>query len=420
MNDVHVAGVEAAQREALTRSRALAVALLLVMASVFLATQYIPEPGFWVLLVRAGAEAAMVGALADWFAVTALFRHPFGIPIPHTAIVPRNKDRIGEGLGSFVARNFLEPQLLAHKLRSLDLAGELGAWLKQPEHAEAVADRVGSGLRLLVESIDDEEVRKFVAGALQEKLDELDLAPLLGRVLELLTENGQHHELFTRSLLVARGVLDRNSHLIYEKVEDRTAWWVPATIDRRIAGAILHGVQDLLADLGDRDHPARREFDRSVRELVDKLKTSPRYRAQVEELKADLLGSPAVQGYVQNVWEDLKRLLLRDLSSPRPRITAGLSAAIQALAIALEQDRHMRGRLNRRIEGLVLGLVVPWRAEIGKFIAEVVRSWDARTVSERIELAVGRDLQFIRINGTLVGALVGCLLFLLSTFAFPH
>lgn len=420
MNDLHRFGVEAAQREALARYRLLAVALLVLMASLFLATQFVPAPGFWVLLLRAGAEAAMVGALADWFAVTALFRHPFGIPIPHTAIVPRNKDRIGEGLGSFVERNFLEPHLVAQKLRSLDPAAELGAWLKDPAHAQGAAERISSGLRLLVESIDDEEVRKFVARALQEKLDELDLGPVLGRVLELLTENGQHHELFSRALLLARDVLDRNTQLIYEKVEARTAWWVPRAVDRRIAEAILRGVQELLSDLGDREHPARREFDRSVRELVEKLKHSPHYRRKVEALKADMLGSPAVQGYVQNVWADLKRLLLRDLDAPRPRITGGLSAAIQALAAALEQDPHMRERLNRRIEGLVLSLVVPWRAEIGKFIAEVVRSWDARTVSERLELAVGRDLQFIRINGTLVGALVGCLLFLLGRFAFPH
>lgn len=412
--------VEASQRASLKRHRRLALALLLFMAAVFVAAQLVPEPGFWVRLVRAGAEAAMVGALADWFAVTALFRHPFGIPIPHTAIVPRNKNRIGDSLGGFVARNFLEPHLVAQKLRSLDTAGLLSRWLASRSNADAVAERLVSALAVFIDSIEDVEVREFLGRALEKKIEAVELAPVLGRVLELLTESGQHHELFVRALGVARAAVARQQNFIYEKVEERTAWWVPRTVDRRIAEAIIHGVHQLLADLADQEHPARQEFERSLRQWIANLQTSSAHQEQVEAIKTQLLYSPAVQAYVRNVWSDVRHLLLRDIGRPDSQLRGALRAGLQALASALHKDASMRGRLNRRLEKMVLGVVVPWRAEIGNFISEVVRSWDAQTMSERIELAVGRDLQFIRINGTLVGALVGCVLFLISSFAFPH
>ncbi len=405
---------ETLQRRSLRRYRLLALGLLAVVTGVFVATYWVPAPAFWTALVRAGAEAAMVGALADWFAVSALFRHPLGLPIPHTAIIPRNKDRIGEGLGAFVAGNFLEPRVVARKLQSLDLAQEVSRWLTQGDNAQALAERLASALALLIGSIEDREVRAFFAHALQQKLGEVDLAKLIGRLLEVLTERGHHQALFTRALRVSRGVLARNEQLIYQKVEDRSAWWVPKRIDKRIAAAIVAGVADLLEDLARPDHAARLEFDRSVQTLVLKLKASPRYREQVDRFKRELLESELLERYIADVWDAVRRMLVADIESQDSKLRTGLAGGLQAVGRALEKDAHMRARLNARLEKMILGGVVPWRTEIGTFIAEVVRSWDARTVTERLELAVGRDLQFIRINGTVVGALVGCVLFLIT------
>lgn len=393
-----------------------ATGLLLLALLLFLATHAVAEPGFALLLLQAGSEAALVGGLADWFAVTALFRRPLGLPIPHTALIPRNKDRIGEGLGSFVERNFLAPDLVVEKLRSLDIAGIVGRWLARPENARPVAERITLAVPVVISSIDDEEVRQFVRRALKEQLDAVDLAPLLAKVLRMLTESGQHQKLFDEGLKIARRVLLENQDRIYELVEEKSRWWVPKAIDRRIAEALISGAVDLLGDLADPDHDARRRFDRAVEEGIEKLATSPVAAAKVAAVKQQVLSNPAVENYLETIWELLRRRVLADAAAEHSHLRRALCRGIGAIAGSLAEDAHMRERVNRRLEKMVVGLVVPARKEIGTFIADVVKSWDARTVSDRLELEVGRDLQYIRVNGTLVGALVGCVLFLAQSF----
>lgn len=408
---------ERQQRQELRRHRMFATGLLLVAVAAFLATWIPSAPGFWILLARAGAEAALVGGLADWFAVTALFRRPLGLPIPHTALIPRNKDRIGVGLGSFVERHFLAPDLVVERLRTIDLAAHGGSWLARPENAAMIADRLTVAVPVLVKSIDDDEVRAFVRRALQEQLRSADLAPILARILTILTESGQHQRLFDQALVIARRLLAENEDRIYEIVGEKSRWWVPKTIDRRLAAALIAGVSDLLADLADPDHDARRRFDRAVQDMIERLSTSPEAAAKVAAIKDQILSSATVEEYLGSVWGQVKRIVLDDAEAPEPRLRAALGRGLRALAGALEADPHMRDRVNRRIEKVVVGIVVPARREIGAFIADVVRRWDAGTVTDRLELEVGRDLQYIRVNGTLVGALVGCALFLIARLA---
>ncbi|HET8726451.1 MAG TPA: DUF445 domain-containing protein [Alphaproteobacteria bacterium] len=407
---------EALQRRTLRRHRLFATGLLIVAALIFVLTLTVEVPGFWTLLVQAGAEAAMVGGLADWFAVTALFRRPLGLPIPHTALVPRNKDRIGVGLGSFVERNFLHPDLVVDRLRSLDVAALAGRWLARPESADLVAGRIVAAVPVVVNSIDDDEVRHFIRRALHEQLDAVDLAPFLSKVLAVLTENRQHQALFDQALKIARRLLLENEERIYEIVGEKSRWWVPRSVDRRLAEALVSGMVDLLGDLTDPDHEARRRFDQAVEQIVERLATSPEAAARVAAIKTEVLTNPAVEEYLGSVWELLKRLVLDDVAAADSQLHRAIARGTRSLGGALVDDQHMRKRVNRRIEKMVIGAVVPARAEIGAFIADVVRSWDARTVAERLELEVGRDLQYIRINGTLVGALVGCAIFLISHF----
>jgi uncharacterized membrane-anchored protein YjiN (DUF445 family) len=405
------------KRRDLRRHRSIAFGLLVVAALLFLATHFVEAPGFWVLLLRAGAEAGLVGGLADWFAVTALFRRPFGLPIPHTAIIPRNKERIGEGLGRFVEQNFLDPAVIEDKLRRGNVAQRLGRWLQSEDNSRLLAEQLLALGPEVVDSLDDREVREFFREAFSEQVGRADLVPVLSRLLRLLTESRQHQRLFDRGLELARSVLARNEDAIYERVEDRSAWWVPRRVDQRLAKSIVAGVEDLLSDLAQHEHPVRQRFDRAVAELIERLERSPDFRARVEELKAQLMASPEVHTAFGSVWDELKHMLLGALARPDSVLGETLAKSLQALGRTLEQDSDAQRRLNRRIEGVVSGLVVPFRTQIGAFMREVVRGWDTATVTERIELEVGRDLQYIRVNGTLVGALAGCVLFLLSGLA---
>ncbi len=384
------------------------------MAALFISTALAAEPGFWILLIRATAEAALVGGLADWFAVTALFRQPLGLPIPHTAILPRNKDRIGEGLALFIERNFLSPDILRAKLRSIDPARLVADWLSMPANADAIARRLVRILPHVIDAIDDRDFRVFIAEALGRHLAEVELAPLLGRGIVVLTANGFHETLLDRLLDFCREFLEEREEQLYMAAEaQRRRWWIPRAINRQIARAIIGGVKELLSKLRDSGAPARRNLLREIEQLAEQLQTSPVYRARVEEAKMRLLEDAEVKGWLDSVWGDIRRVLVADLASPQSRIDEALGAVISSLGHHLRAETAIRKRVNRTIEAMALE-VVPWRTGLAQFLIEVVRQWDAASFTNRVELVVGSDLQYIRINGTLVGGLVGCLLYLLS------
>ncbi len=404
------------KRAGLARHRLAATGLLLLMAAVFVATKLVDQPGFWVRLAEAMAEAAMVGGLADWFAVTALFRRPLGLPIPHTAVIPRNKDRIGEGIGRFVEANFLDPALVAERLQRANIARRLAHWLQRPGVPEAVADRLLASVPPLLDSMREGRLRAYFQRALRRELADLDLAPLLGRVIETLRESDRHHLLFDATVGMAGRFLEDNKATIYEAVEQKSAWWVPKTVDRRVAEAIVSGAADLLTDLSHEDHAVRREFDAAVARWVDALRTAPETRARVEQIKAELLDNRRVRQYLGAIWDQLGARLRQEADDPASSLRQAIVGALHTLGDALGRDPALQAQVNGWVAEAVQAGAVPWRGEIGAFIADVVRGWEAKTVTERIELAVGRDLQYIRINGTVVGALVGCGLFLIVEF----
>ena len=416
-SDPAAAASEARLRRALRRSRLFATGLLAAAAAVFIATGALPLAGFWWSLVHAGAEAAVVGGLADWFAVTALFRHPLGLPIPRTAIIPKSKDRIGEGLGAFVERNFLAPEIIAAKLAQFAPAQHLAQWLGAPEHAALVATRLAEALPAILHSLEDRELRGFVARSLAEQLRQTELAPLLGRFLALLTHSGEYDALFDRGLDAAQAMLTRNADRLYTMVAERSHWWIPKTIDRRIAEQIIAGVAELLGELRQPGSPERQRFRAAVEALGQNLVEAPDWRRRVSDMTDRLLEQSEVQAWLAVVWDELRRIVLDDLAAASSRTRAALTAGLLSLGRALAADRQMQQRLDTGIEHVALA-VVPWRGQIGQLIAEVVRSWDAGTVAARLELAMGSDLQYIRMNGTLVGACVGCLLFLIARLAF--
>jgi uncharacterized membrane-anchored protein YjiN (DUF445 family) len=405
------------QRRALRRNRLLATGLLLAAAAAFFATRFAPEPGFWLRLLRAGAEAAVVGGLADWFAVTALFRHPLGLPIPHTAIIPHSKDRIGEGFGDFVERNFLAPEIIAARLRSLEPGRRFAGWLAQPENAVRVADQLSEALPYVTDSLGDPAIRDFVTRSFGEQLKELDLAPLSGRLIALFTASSQYDALFDRAIDAAQATLAANADRIYTIVEERSRWWVPRTVNRRVATALIEGIEEVLDELRLPDGEARRRFRDAIEELAVNLVASPERRRRFNEAKDRLIEHPQMQAWLAGVWDELRRVVLSDLAAPASRTREAARTALLTLGRTLAADAAMQRRLDATIEDVALA-VVPWRGQIGALITEVVRGWDARTLTRRLELAIGSDLQYIRMNGTLVGACVGCALYLVVYYLF--
>lgn len=403
---------QTAQRRALRRHRAGATALLLAMATVYVVASLLQPAGFWIDLVRAGSEAALVGGLADWFAVTALFRRPLGLPIPHTAVIPNSKDRIGQGLGRFIERHFLEPGLVADRLRGAAISRRLGAWLTERANAELVSGRMIVVAGFVFGSLNDQKLRRQVQLVLRRQLREADIAPALAALVDVLRQGGTHHQLFDHVVAAIRHYIDTHRDRIVELVEERSHWWVPGRIDRRVAKAITKGLVDYLDGLSDRDHAARDSFDKSIRRLSADLRESPAWRQRIGEWREQVLASPQVGSSFEALWTAMRESLEAGFAHPQSRLQTPLTGLLQSIGRALAEDPAVQARMDRRVEEMVLALMVPWREDIGRFVADVVGGWDTTTIVDRVELAVGPDLQYIRINGTLVGAVVGCLIYL--------
>ena len=369
---------------------------------------------FWVRLVRATSEAAMVGGLADWFAVTALFRHPMGIPIPHTAIVAQRKDRIGRSLGNFVGNNFLSRDVIARQLAGMKL-GERGArWLSQPEHQARVAKAIAGGVARAAESVPDAELKESVHTTLVEQLRKAQVAPLLGDLLALATTDDRHQEMLDRLVKLVSRVVADNKELIRHRIAEESPWWVPNLVDEKLYEKIVVGIERTLDDVATNDeHPLREQFDHALRDFTDKLHHSPETIARAEAMKERLLGHPAVEelsgALLGAARTSLTKYVGPDAPSPEP-----LERALGAMAERALANEQLLVDIDQALERLVLGVVDQYRPEVAELIARTVEGWDATDASRKIEVQIGRDLQFIRINGTLVGGLVGLVLYLVT------
>jgi uncharacterized membrane-anchored protein YjiN (DUF445 family) len=407
-------GLEQEPRWRLRRSRRLATGLLGLAGIVFLASLTAPQPQGWLLLLRSVAEAALVGGLADWFAVTALFRHPLGLPIPHTAIVPANKDRIGEGLARFLDRNFLTRELLLPELRALHVADRLAAWLSDRRNAGALAAEIAKALPFLLRAFDDSQIKAFLRRALGAALRNTALAPIAGQILRALTAAGYHEAVLDSGLDYARAFLARNGDKLLAAVAERRRGWIPKAVHREIARAMLRAAHELIDDLRKSDGTARKSLLAAIDEAAAELANSSA-PARVKGLSG-LLRQPELQAWLAASWDRMRGMLLADLGAPSSRIRRTLALALASVGETLAADGDMRERFDSTIEAVVAE-ALPWRAELIRFVAEVVRQWEPRSFSDRIEAAVGADLQYIRINGTIVGGLVGGGLYLVSLLA---
>jgi uncharacterized membrane-anchored protein YjiN (DUF445 family) len=393
------------------RMRTAATLLLVAMALLFILahTQREVHPVWG--YVRAFAEAGMIGGLADWFAVTALFRHPLGVPIPHTAIIPQNKDRIAETMAGFLRRNFLTPHVVARRLRDMNLARAAGDFLATRREGEM--SRIRSGIVQLfvdlLESLDPERLGNQVKAGLARQVDKLEVSPLLGKMLDTAIADRKHLPLMDGMIRWAGLTLEDNEDMVREMIRQRANAVLRWTgLDEKLSTSVLDGLYRLLAEiLVNPDHPLRGKVEEGLAKFASDLQSDPALRAKVERAKADLIANPALGEWWMGVWERMRRGMIDMARNPDKAMEGQLGSALRELGEKLQSDPVLQLQVNRLARRTAVGIAQRHGEQIVRLVSETVKRWDPQTITDRIENAVGRDLQFIRINGTLVGGLVG-------------
>ena len=415
--------VEEQRRRELRKHKSIATGLLIVAAAIFLICKYVETQlgvdSFWLHLLRAGAEAGMVGALADWFAVTALFRHPMGIPIPHTAIVRRKKDQVGQSLASFIGDNFLNPALVVDKVRSLQITDRVGTWLVEPGSGDRVSEHVGKFIGNALEAVDPADAEAVIKSAVVDKLAEPEWGPPAGRILEQLIEEGRTEPIVQQLAEWLHRKAQTSHDLIDSMVGERAPTWAPRFVNDMIGDRVHREIVEWTWHVqSDRNHEARQALRRGMKKLAHDLREDPVTMARVEELKADLLGSQAVVAAPGAIWKSTSESLIEASRDPDSLIRRKIAEAAERYGHRLNEDAELRASIDDRIEKGATFLAENYAGEITSIISETVERWDADEASKKIELMVGRDLQFIRVNGTLVGSLAGLAIYTFSTLIF--
>lgn len=411
------------QQHALSRIKWISTLLLVAVAILYVIARWREhQHAAWPVVV-AFSEAAVVGALADWFAVVALFRHPMGIPLPHTAIIPRSKQRIADKLAAFIIMNFLGTEAILLRIRAFNPAAKLAAWLSKPESAEVLGNYGIRAISYGLRAIEDQRIHRFILANVVSKLEQIDFAALGGQFLDILTQGGRHQQLLNEAMHQLRVMLDD------ESAQDKVAKFIAkefegwrkyllnvVAVDEKIgsfsAKKLIHAVSRLLDEVDeDLGHPLRARFDTFVAEFIVKLKIDPAFRSKGEEIRDQILRQPELAAYLRDLWLQLRIWLELDLNSPQSSIAGRIVAATLGLGEKLRDDKETQSWINEQILAAAVPLCEENRERIGKFISDQVRSWDERYMTQQLELNIGKDLQFIRINGTVIGGLVGLVLY---------
>jgi uncharacterized membrane-anchored protein YjiN (DUF445 family) len=400
---------------ALLRMKRIATGLLVALAVVFAVSFALQERYPWLEYVRAAAEGGMVGALADWFAVTALFRRPLGLNIPHTAIIPRKKDQIGESLGGFVQENFLSDEVVSQKLDNLRFAATAGAWLARPEGAERVAKEGSTAIRGLLGVLDDEDVLRLLEALARKHMLAPEWSSTLGRILESVLRDGHHRQLVDLLAERAAAWVKANRTTVVGLVSERSPSWLPDVLDQ-LVGEKMHRelVKFIDAVRADPNHSLRRSVDAWLADFAADMQSNPETVAKVERLKHSVLGDPQLRELAATGWSSVKAALMDAVENPESELRRSFVRAVGDFGQRLTEDARLAGKVDAWIAGAAGYVVRTYRGQIADVIRETVARWDGEETSRKIELQVGRDLQFIRINGTVVGSLAGLGIFVVA------
>jgi uncharacterized membrane-anchored protein YjiN (DUF445 family) len=407
------------RRGALRKMKILATALLVGVAILFFIARWQQEHHAWVGYIRAFAEASMVGALADWFAVSALFRHPLGIPIPHTAIIPHRKDQIGRSLGEFVQTNFLTREVLNERLAGANVGKRLGDWLADERNATKAGEGVTDLLRGALEVLDDRDVGSALETLIERRVRATAVAPLLGRAIDLAMEGGHHQRLLDAVMKGFGSFIEDNRATFRERLERESPWWLPESIDDRLFAKIYGAVHGFLADVGsDSNHEIRQAMDARVADFAGRLRSDPELLAKGEELKVELLAHPDVRAWLKSLWGEVKGNTVGALDNPASELRQRLDSSLAQLGRRLASEPELQAKVDDWVQRAAGHVVDHYRGEVADLIAGTVAKWDGAATADRMELQVGRDLQFIRINGTIVGGLAGLVIYTVSQLLF--
>ncbi|UTO68142.1 DUF445 domain-containing protein [Streptomyces rapamycinicus] len=405
------------RRRGVRRMKAFATGLLLGVALVYALATWARSSGIggWPGYVAAAAEAGMVGALADWFAVTALFRRPMGLPIPHTAIIPTKKDQLGASLGEFVGENFLSGDVVRMRLRAVGIGSRLGTWLAEPEHADRVTAELATALRGALTVLRDSDVQAVVGEAITRRADSQEIAPGLGKLLERVVADGGHRRAVDVVCLRAHDWLVEHNDSVMQAVTGGAPGWTPRFVDRKVGERVYKELLRFVTEMRDMpDHPARGALDRFLTDFAGDLQSDTDTRLRVERVKSEVLGRGDVQDLIASAWASVRAMIVAAAEDERSELRQRARAAILSLGRRMVTDRRLRDKVDGWLEDAAVYVVTTYRDEITSLISETVASWDADHTSRKIEAHIGRDLQFIRINGTVVGALAGLVIYTVS------
>ncbi|WP_406731911.1 DUF445 domain-containing protein [Streptomyces sp. NBC_01794] len=405
---------DAEKQRGVRRMKLTATGMLLLVALIFALATWARNSGAgpWTGYVAAAAEAGMVGALADWFAVTALFRHPLGLPIPHTAIIPNKKDQLGASLGSFVGENFLSGDVVRTRLHALGIGARLGGWLAEPAHADRVTAELSTALRGALTVLRDADVQAVVGEAITRRADSAEIAPGVGKTLEKVVADGAHHRAVDLILGRAHDWLILHSDSVMDAVEGGAPGWTPRFVDKKVGERVYKELMRFVTEMRDMPgHPARGAIDRFLTDFAADLQSDTDTRARVERMKSELLSRSEVQDVIASVWSSVRGMIISAAEDDHSELRLRARASLLTLGARLATDTRLQSKVEGWIEDAAVYVVTTYRAEITSLISDTVASWDAEHTSRKIEAHIGRDLQFIRINGTVVGALAGLVIY---------
>lgn len=408
MNQLTLLEMDPQRTADLKRMKYLATGLLLLVTLIYLASAWFEARFDWLGYVNAAAEAAMIGAIADWFAVTALFKHPAGLKIPHTAIIPTRKDEIAAQFGEFVQRNFLSEAVVGEKIRSMNLSRRVAGWLVEPDNARAVAEQVTAGLAGIVRVVNDEDVQQMIESRVEEKIRSTSFAPIIGDILTFITSGRRQQDLFDSAVGMGLYLLEDSDTDIRDKVAEETPWWFPSSVDKAIYQRIVRSVSKMLYEMQvDIYHPLRIRLMTMVNKFLDELKTSEDIRNKEASIKEDLLQAPAVVDFTSSLWRDIKDMLVRQSEHPDAELKKAIENAVISFGESILEDEALAKKIDGWAEDSARYLINTYGHEVAALISDTIESWDPVATADRIEQQIGKDLQFIRINGTIVGGLVG-------------
>lgn len=407
------------KKQQLKRYKNLATGLFILMAVTFIAMTILQKENHshWIGYIRAFSEAAMVGALADWFAVTALFNYPLGLKIPHTNLIENSKEKIGDNLGNFVVDNFLSPQNIRPYIQKLKISVYVGDWLSKDNNQNVLINELSSILKDILNKLDDESVVKFISNKAEEMTDSIKLNSVIGNGIEYLLNKNDHQKIITNlSSQIKNYILD-NQQMVSERVGKESFFLIPKSVDNKIAEKITKGLSDYFLEVEENlNHPLRSEITNKIFDFSKELKDEPKWETEFDSIKSDFLQSDKIKQYSSDVWQSLKSSLIKELSEEDSKLKSYVRKNIDEFVSNLQNDEQFQSRIDNWVRLTAYKYILKNTQNFGELISTTVGNWEGKELSRKLELEVGKDLQFIRINGTIVGGLVGLLIYTIANF----